>query len=85
MPTAKLNTLAAGVKSGYNFAALGGNPVNGSNTSYVAGGAPTAYNQTGVRLFCSIEDGVVRYDANTAKATTANTTAATVAGWSALQ
>jgi prepilin-type N-terminal cleavage/methylation domain-containing protein len=78
------NTLAAGVKSGYNFAAVGANPVNGANTSYAAGGAPTAYNQTGVRLFCSIEDGVVRWDANTSKSTTPpNATAC--AGYAALQ
>ena len=78
------NTLANGVKSGYNFAAVGANPVNGANTSYVAGGAPTAYNQTGVRLFCSIEDGVVRWDANGAKSTTPPNAAA-CASYAALQ
>ena len=31
-------------------------PVSG----YTVGAAPSAYNSTGVRLFCSIEDGVVR-------------------------
>ena len=30
-----------------------GNPVNGANTSYVAGAAPISFNQSGVRLFCS--------------------------------
>jgi prepilin-type N-terminal cleavage/methylation domain-containing protein len=63
-------SLAGGTKSGYNFAAVGGNPVNGSNTSYVAGAAPTTYNQSGVRLFCSTEDNVIRWDANTSKSTT---------------
>jgi prepilin-type N-terminal cleavage/methylation domain-containing protein len=64
------NNLANGTKSGYNFTAQGGSPVNGANTSYVAGAAPTSYNQSGVRLFCSIEDNVVRWDANTSKSTT---------------
>jgi type IV pilus assembly protein PilA len=79
------HVLDAGAKSGYNFAVKGANPVNAANTTYTAGAAPVAWNQTGVRQFGSIEDGVVRYDANTGKATTANTTAATVAAWSALQ
>ena len=64
------NTLAGGTKSGYNFAATGGNPVNNGNTSYVAGAAPTTYNQSGVRMFCSTEDNVIRWDANVGKSTT---------------
>jgi len=56
------NVLAAGVKSGYSFAAVGANPINGINTTYGAGTAPVTYNQSGVRKFCSIEDGVIRYN-----------------------
>jgi len=63
-------SLAGGTKSGYGFAAIGGNPVNGSNTSYVAGAAPITFNQSGVRLFCSTEDNVIRWDANSSKSTT---------------
>ncbi|HMH05615.1 MAG TPA: prepilin-type N-terminal cleavage/methylation domain-containing protein [Terriglobales bacterium] len=48
-------------KSGYYFrvsnsTASATTPVSG----YTIGAAPSTYNSTGVRLFCSIEDGVVR-------------------------
>jgi hypothetical protein len=56
------NVLAAGAKSGYSFLATGANPINGVNTTYAAGAAPATYNQSGVRKFCSIEDGVIRYN-----------------------
>jgi type IV pilus assembly protein PilA len=53
-------TTAATPKSGYFFLdtpfATGG-----INLSYVIGGAPAAPNQTGVRGFCSTEEGVIRY------------------------
>jgi hypothetical protein len=29
---------------------------------YTVGGAPAAFNQSGVRGFCSNEDGVIQYD-----------------------
>lgn len=64
------NLLASGIKAGYGFTAIGGNPVSGANTSYVVGAAPVTYNQSGVRLFCSSEDNVIRWDANTGKSTT---------------
>jgi type IV pilus assembly protein PilA len=50
--------LAAGFKSGYNFAAIGsgGPPM----VQYYATGVPTVVNQTGIRSFCSFEDAVVR-------------------------
>jgi prepilin-type N-terminal cleavage/methylation domain-containing protein len=63
-------SLSAGTKSGYSFTAAGGNPVNGANTSYVAGAAPISFNNSGVRLFCSAEDNVIRWDANASKSTT---------------
>jgi prepilin-type N-terminal cleavage/methylation domain-containing protein len=52
--------LAAGVKSGYNFAATGGAPQNGANTNYYATATPITVNQTGLRSFCTFEDAVVR-------------------------
>jgi type IV pilus assembly protein PilA len=55
------NVLAGGTKSGYSFLATGANPVNGINTTYAAGAAPVTFNQSGVRKFCAIEDGVIRY------------------------
>ena len=65
------STLTAGVKSGYSFAAVGGTPSpSGDNTTYAAGAAPLTYNQTGVRLFCAVQDGVLRADPNTGSSTT---------------
>ena len=78
------STLSSGSKSGYKFAAAGANAINGANSTYTAGAAPNTYNQTGVRQFCSIEDAVIRWDANTGKSTTATTTSSTCVGWSAL-
>lgn len=63
-------SLAGGTKAGYSFTAAGGNPVNGANTTYVIGAAPISFNQSGVRLFCSTEDNVIRWDANASKSTT---------------
>jgi hypothetical protein len=51
--------LAAGTKNGYTFAAArvaGGPPT----VSYETSGVPVTVNQTGIRSFCSYEDGVVR-------------------------
>jgi len=62
--------LTGGMKAGYNFAILGGNPSNGANTTYVAAAAPAAYNHTGVHRFCSTEKNVLRWDANTEGSTT---------------
>ena len=45
--------LASGTKAGYIFSVVAGHPVNGANTTYVASAAPTAYNHSGVRRFCS--------------------------------
>jgi prepilin-type N-terminal cleavage/methylation domain-containing protein len=52
-------------KSGYNFNATGKpNGAGAVNILYQAGSAPIAYNQTGVRRFCSAEDGVIHADPN---------------------
>jgi type IV pilus assembly protein PilA len=51
---AAASTVAA-AKSGYVY------DVTGTNTNYVADANPAALNTTGVKSFCSIEDGVVRF------------------------
>ena len=58
--------LAAGSKSGYKFAmavTTGGSPA--LNTGYQATADPLSVNSTGVRYFCSFEDGVLRSGAAT--------------------
>ncbi|MGH9547320.1 MAG: prepilin-type N-terminal cleavage/methylation domain-containing protein [Terriglobales bacterium] len=60
-----LSTATAGSngKSGYIFAATGIPPVVGTSIrSFVTGASPINYNITGVRNFCSSEDGVIRFD-----------------------
>jgi len=50
--------LAGGIKSGYNFTAVGsGGP---PATTYYATAVPMTLNQTGTRSFCSFEDGTIR-------------------------
>jgi type IV pilus assembly protein PilA len=52
------SVLAGGVKSGYNFTAVGtGGP---PAVSYYATAVPISVNQTGIRSFCSFEDAVIR-------------------------
>ena len=52
------SVLAGGVKSGYNFTAVGsGGP---PATQYFTTGTPVTLNQTGIRSFCSFEDAVIR-------------------------
>jgi type IV pilus assembly protein PilA len=62
--------LTSGMKAGFNFAVRSANPANGSNTTYVAGAAPAAYNRTGVRRFCSSEKSVIRWEPNAEGSTT---------------
>jgi prepilin-type N-terminal cleavage/methylation domain-containing protein len=50
-------------KSGYIFAATGVLPNGATNLSFVSAASPSSYNITGVRDFCSTEDGVIRFDA----------------------
>ena len=58
------SAVAAPGKSGYKYAvtpvAAGGGTIN---TGYTVGASPLNYNQSGVRDFCSNEDGVIRFDA----------------------
>jgi type IV pilus assembly protein PilA len=56
------NATAAGTaKSGYYFG-MGVSNAGGLNLGYQVGGAPAAFNQSGVRGFCSIEDGVIHFN-----------------------
>src|SRR5438067_1143537 len=51
------NVLAAGAKSGYQIAETGGAPnVQGIVITYETEATPQAYNQSGVRGFCAVED-----------------------------
>ena len=65
-----------GSKSGYVFQATGVNPINGVNTEYVAGAAPTSYNSTGVRNFCTTQDNVIRFNNGSAGSQPVTTVAA---------
>ncbi|MGA2346772.1 MAG: prepilin-type N-terminal cleavage/methylation domain-containing protein [Candidatus Sulfotelmatobacter sp.] len=62
-------SLAGGVKSGYNLAAVGSG-ANGVSTSYVASAAPVVFDRTGKRLFCSTDKNVIRVDLNGGGSTT---------------
>ena len=62
-------SLAEGTKSGYQFAAIGGDSSGGLNSSYVAGAAPEVFNRTGRRLFCSTDKNVIRVDPNSGGST----------------
>jgi type IV pilus assembly protein PilA len=53
------STTAANAKSGYYFG-MSAVASNGVNVGYTVGGAPASFNRTGVRGFCSNEDGVLR-------------------------
>ena len=61
-------TAAASAKSGYYFAYT---PTAnaGINVTYVAANSPSAYNVTGVRNFCSNEDGVLHMNAGASGST----------------
>jgi len=71
---------AAPGKSGYVFAvtsvAAGGGTIN---TAYTVGASPLTYNQSGVRNFCSNEDGVIRFDPGAASSAPVTTNGACLA------
>jgi type IV pilus assembly protein PilA len=72
-------------KSGYTFAATGSvGAVGAADVLYIAGAAPLSYNQTGVRLFCSNEDGVIHADTNAGASTAPPNVAATCAAFTVL-
>jgi type IV pilus assembly protein PilA len=56
-------TTVALAKSGFYFA-IGSTSAAAPFLSYTAGGSAAAFNQTGVRGFCSNEDGVIHYNAS---------------------
>ena len=69
------NVLAGAAKSGFSFAyapAKGAGAAAALNVSYETEAKPQAYNQTGVRGFCSVEDAVIRWEANGTNAMGAN-------------
>jgi type IV pilus assembly protein PilA len=75
---------AAGTaKSGYWFTLTALAAAGGVIPGYTVDGAPASVNQTGVRGFCSNEDGVIRFTPNGATVTT--TTEAGCAAFTALQ
>ena len=65
-------TTVANAKSGYYFALA-----TVAGQSYDVAGSPAVFNQSGVRNFCSIEDGVVRFN-NSGSSTLIATSAACV-------
>ena len=54
-----LATTVAAAKSGYYFGL--GNLAGPPYLDYTVGGSPAAFNQSGVRSFCAVEDGVIHY------------------------
>ncbi|HSY65714.1 MAG TPA: prepilin-type N-terminal cleavage/methylation domain-containing protein [Terriglobales bacterium] len=75
---------AAAAKSGYYFG-LGSTSAGVPYTSYTAGAAAGSFNQSGVRGFCSNEDGVVHYNADWNAAPQTVWATCTSAAWPALQ
>ena len=68
-------------KSGYSFAAVGVKGAVGTLlATYQVGTAPLNFNQTGVRRFCSAEDGVIHFDPNTGGSIAVDTAAGSCAG-----
>jgi prepilin-type N-terminal cleavage/methylation domain-containing protein len=63
------NVLANGTKSGYVFTEAGAVGIAGAAlVTYETEATPQAFNQTGVRAFCAVEDAVIRFKANGAAA-----------------
>jgi type IV pilus assembly protein PilA len=63
-------TTAGTAKSGYYYDEVGVVGTGGTLIlTYGVGAAPAAFNQTGVRNFCSSEDGVLHFNAGSAGAT----------------
>jgi hypothetical protein len=82
------NAISAGTaKSGFYFDEKGVAATGGLVLTYGVGAAPAAFNQTGVRNFCSSEDGVIHYAPGAAAATpqSGGATACTGSGYPVLQ
>ena len=67
--------LSGGTKSGYTFTVAAGAGTGTPEPTYNANATPVTRNQTGVRDFCSFEDGVVRYSSPALAGACAATTA----------
>jgi hypothetical protein len=75
LESALSNNITAGGKSGYTVDAVGVVVAPATtNVTYGVGSAPLVFNQTGVRRFCSEEDGVLHFDPNVAGVTVRTTT-----------
>ena len=89
LDAALANNIVAGGKSGYTVDAVGVVVAPATtNVTYGVGSAPLVFNQTGVRRFCSEEDGVVHFDPNTTgltARTTTGTAGCTIAPYLVLQ
>ena len=68
-------------KSGYIFTVTAPGPL--PNMTYTAGAAASTFNQSGVKSFCTMEDGVLRYQTPTSQQSPV-TTAAACGAFSAL-
>ena len=77
-------TAATQPKSGYFFLQTPGTAVGGLVLNYTVGGSAAAFNTTGVRDFCSVEDGVLHFQVPTAQSSPV-TAPATCTGWGILQ
>ena len=69
-------SVGVGSKSGYVFAATGLTPAGTGFTAFVSGTSPVSFNITGVRNFCSADDGVIRFNPGLAGSVPVNTLAA---------
>ena len=69
-------SVGVGSKSGYVFAATGLTPAGTGFSAFVSGTSPVAYNISGVRNFCSTDDGVIRFNPGLAGSVPVTTTAA---------
>jgi type IV pilus assembly protein PilA len=66
-------------KSGYYFGLVNGTTATTPVSTYVSGAAPAGYNSTGVRGFCSVENGVIRATPGASGAVPVATTAGCIA------
>jgi prepilin-type N-terminal cleavage/methylation domain-containing protein len=80
------NATAPGTaKSGYYYGMAAAQGAGGTiYLSYTVGGSAASFNQTGVRNFCAIEDGVLHFQVPTAQSTP-TTVASTCTAFSPLQ
>jgi type IV pilus assembly protein PilA len=89
LDAALANNIVAGGKSGYTVDAIGVVVAPATTRiTYGVGAAPLVFNQTGVRRFCSEEDGVLHFDPNTTgltARTTTGTAGCTIAPYLVLQ